>query len=48
MNWRGTVTLTKALSTMQLMSGIDIFKHVCGIQWTLWATVVTVSISIEP
>jgi len=29
--WHGTVALTIALLTVQLMSGIGIFKHVCGI-----------------
>jgi len=28
--WRDTVALTKALLTVQLTSGIGIFKHVCG------------------
>jgi len=30
-----TVALTKALLTVQLMSGIGVFKHVCYMQWTL-------------
>jgi len=28
--------------TMQMVSGMDVFAHVCGKRWTLRATIVTI------